>query len=450
MERLRKILGTVASISLSLALSGCNGKAASANGGYNGPVNKAPSNIFIADYTGEVVRAVAQADGKIMGQTVTAGDIYTIAGTIDSSGFSGDAADATLAKMNHPYHVAEDKDGNVYIADESNSVIRMVAAVTGKVLGISVTKGKIYTVAGVYNANDYAGDGGPAVSASLDYPEGVAVDKQGNLFIADESNNVIRMVAAADGTVFGRSVTAGNIYTVAGNEYNGGDYTGDGGPALAATLDEPIGLVVDPNGNLFIADYDNSVIRVVPAADGMIFGHPVEKGNMYTVAGNGDFDFDGDGGPALSAELYYPSDVAIDPSGNLYICDYYNHVIRVVAAADGMVFGVAVKAGNIYSVAGQGGNSGYSGDGGPALSGTFDYPWGIAVDGAGNLFIADDGNYVVRLVSNVTDTLLGTSVTPGNVYTVAGTGTETTTGDGGPANQATFEDPYSIALSPWW
>jgi hypothetical protein len=176
----------------------------------------------------------------------------------------------------------------------------------------------------------------------------------------------------------------------------------------------------------------------------------VIKGNMYTVAGNGAFDFGGDGGPALSAMLDYTGDVAVDPTGNLYFVDYSNNAIRVVAAADGSVFGNPVKTGYIYTVAGNGGTSGYTGDGGPALSGTLYEPWGIAVDGSGNLFIADEGNKAVRLVSAVTGTILGVSVTPGNIYTVAGTGANVTNGDGGPANQAGVQDPDSVAVLPWW
>ena len=216
--------------------------------------------------------------------------------------------------------MAVDASGNLYIADTGNNRIRKVSAT-----------GIITTVAGNGSAG-YSGDGGPATSAQLDGPEGVAVDGSGNLYIADTCNNRIRKVSAT-----------GIITTVAGNGSAG--YSGDGGPATSAQLSLPAGVAVDGSGNLYIADSGNNRIRKVSAT-----------GIITTVAGNGSPGYSGDGGPATSAQLNQPAGVAVDASGNLYIADSSNNRIRKVSAT-----------GIITTVAGNG-FDGYSGDGGPATS----------------------------------------------------------------------------------
>ncbi len=224
-----------------------------------------------------VVREVVKATG----------DIITVAGN-GTAGYSGDNGPATAAELNAPDGVAVDSAGDLFIADTDNNVIREVVKATGDII----------TVAGNGTAG-YSGDDGPATAAELNSPRGVAVDSAGDLFIADNDNNVIREVVKA----------TGDIITVAGNGTAG--YSGDNGPATAAELNGPTGVAVDSAGDLFIADTDNNVIREVVKA----------TGDIITVAGNGTAGYSGDGGPATAAELDDPDGVAVDSAGDLFIAD---------------------------------------------------------------------------------------------------------------------------------
>src|SRR5437016_10369265 len=259
----------------------------------------------------------------------------------------------TSASIGNPTAVAKDASGNTYIFDAwSYRVFKVDAA------------GKVSVYAG-NGFNGYSGDGGLATNAQVSWGYGLAVDTSGNLFIADTANNVIREVVA----------TTGIIQTVASNGTYG--YGGDGGAATSATLSSPYGIFVDASGNLFIADSGNNVIREVVAATGII----------QTVAGNGTLSYGGDGGAATSATLSNPYGIFVDASGNLFIADSGNNLIREVVAATGIIQTVA---GN-YNL-----GSAYSGDGGAATSATLSYPYGIFVDASGNLFIADTSNSVIR------------------------------------------------------
>ena len=188
-----------------------------------------------------------------------------------------------------------DSAGNLYIADAVNNVVRMVSA-----------SGNITTVGGT-GAPSYSGDGGPATSAGLNNPTGIAVDSSGNLYIADQRNERIR------------KVTGGTITTVAGNGSAG--FSGDGGLAPNAQLYYPEGIAVDGSGNLYIADSDNQRIRKVNAA-----------GTISTIAGNGNVGFNCNNGTATSLALNHPSGVAVDSSGNLYVADYGDQCIRLQPA----------------------------------------------------------------------------------------------------------------------
>jgi len=308
--------------------------------------------------------------------------IATVAG-----GTITDEVSATNANLFNPYGSAVDACGNLFIADANNHRIRKVG-----------TNGVITTAAGD-GAAGYYGDGGPATSASLYFPEGVAVDAAGNLFIADTDNGRIRKVA-----------TNGLITTVAGD--GGYGFSGDGGPATSASLDDPEGVAVDAAGNLFIADTDNGRIRKV-ATNGLI----------TTVAGDGGYGYSGDSGPATNASLYYPRGVAVDAWGNLFIADTDNVRIRKVATN-----------GLITTVAGDGGY-GYSGNGGPATSASLYYPAGVTVDAAGNLFIADTDNVRIRKVA-----------ANGLITTVAGDGGYGYSGDGGAATSASLYYPAGVTV----
>lgn len=230
-------------------------------------------NLFIADTSNHCIRKVA-----------TNGIITKVAG-LGVTGYSGDGGPATLAVLYYPYGVAVDTSGNLFIADCWNHRIRKVN-----------TSGIITTVAGC-GVTGFAGDGGLATAAKLYYPDGVAVDISGNLFIVDGSNARIRKVD-----------TSGIITTVAGNGIH--SYSGDSGAATLAALDTPTKVTIDTSGNLFIADSANERIRKVDTS-----------GVITTVAGNGTSGFAGDGGSATSASFNAPEEAAVDAAGNLYIAD---------------------------------------------------------------------------------------------------------------------------------
>ena len=255
----------------------------------------------------------------------------------------------------------------------------------------------ITTVAGNGSAG-YSGDGGPATSASLNAPAGVAVDASGDIFISDDTNNRIRKVNPS-----------GVITTVAGTGSAG--YSGDGGPATSAQLRGPTDVVVDSAGNLYVADAGNSRVRKVSSS-----------GTITTVAGNGGSGYSGDGGPATSAALASPVGVSLDTGGNLYIADFGNNTVRKVN-----------PSGTISTLAGTG-SSGYSGDGGPGTSAKLNTPTSVSA-GAGAVYIADAGNARVRAVGAY-----------GVITTVAGTGSAGYSGDGGPATSAQLEYPVGLAV----
>ncbi|WP_327096108.1 hypothetical protein OIE68_40220 [Nocardia vinacea] len=319
---------------------------------------------------------------------IAIGAITTVAGT-DASGYNGDNQPAINAELNSPSGVAVDGAGNLYIADTNNNRVRRVDHATGR----------ITTVAGT-GTNGYNGDNQPAINAGLG-PFDVAVDGAGNLYIADLVNQRVRRVDPA-----------GVITTVAGTGTAG--YNGDNQPAINAKLNEPNGVAVDGAGNLYIADLINQRVRRVDHATGVI----------TTVAGTGTQGYNGDNQPAIHAELYLPRNVAVDGAGNLYIGDEVNDRVRRVD-----------PAGVITTVAGCG-TQGYNGDNQPAISTILDGPCGVAVEGAGNLYIADRGDQRARRVDHAT----------GRITTVAGTGTAGYNGDNQPAINAELSWPQSVAV----
>ncbi len=317
--------------------------------------------------------------------------ISTIAGNNSlGPGYSGDGGPATAAQLNFPAGIAVDKSGNLYIADGLNNRVRKVSG------------GVISTVAG-NGTEGYSGDNAAATSAELDDPTGVAVDGSGNLYIADAGNEVIREVSPS-----------GTITTFAGSNSLGAGYSGDGAAANAAQLSNPVAVAVDSSGNVYIADSGNDVIREVSGGNIMtipsgILNDPDDvsvdsMGNVYVAdtggrrivvlsggnatvfAGNGNSGFSGDGGLATNAEFNDPVGVDVDPSGYVYISDTFNNRIRKVSA-DGVVM----------TIAGQGG-AGYAGDGGPATAALLYFPHDVAVDSSGNVYIADEANNVIRML----------------------------------------------------
>ncbi len=331
------------------------------------------------------------------------GYITTIAGT-GVEGHSGDGGLATSATLGITFGIAFDAAGNIIFADNGNNAIRKITKTTGIITKVA---GTYYT----YNGTNwyYGGDGGLATSAYLAYPFAVALDTAGNVYVADNLNNVIRKI----------TVSTGIITTVAGDGsifYNFWPFCGDGGPATDAQLNDPWGVAVDKAGNIYIADRGNNVIRKVTASTGII----------STVAGTGTAGYSGDNGPATSANLDGPDGITLDSLGNMYISDDFNNVIRKVTKTTGI----------ITTIAGNG-VAGYSGDNGLATSAKLNDPsLGIAFDHAGNFYIADDGNNVIRKVT----------VATGIITTVAGNGTQGYTGDNGPATSATLNGPEGVGV----
>ena len=383
-RRVRRVDGATGIITTvagngSLSFSGDGGPATSA--GIGSPYGLAVDpggNLYISDSFTYRVRRIDAATGMIT----------TVAGN-GNSGFSGDGIPATSATLS-PTGIALDLAGNLYIADTGNQRVRRVSAATGL----------ITTVAG-NGTTGFSGDGGPATSASFRGPISVAVDIQGNLYIADLNNKRIRRVRVNNGV----------IGTVAGNG-NGG-YSGDGGPATSASLSYPQGVAVDTANAVYIADYSNNRIRKVDLS-----------GVIRTVAGNGSPFWGGDGALASGASLHNPSALAVDSGGNLYISDLGNNRIRRVDAGTGV----------ITTVAGNGLN-GFNGDGGAATSASLYSGFALALDAAGNLYIADTNNIRVRRVDAIT----------GIITTVAGIGQNGFSGDGGPATSAGIRLPYGVA-----
>ncbi|MCD6011340.1 MAG: hypothetical protein K0Q79_1202 [Flavipsychrobacter sp.] len=306
------------------------------------------NDMFIADANNNVIRRVDKKTGII--RTIAGSGFRAGTGL---GGFSGDGGPATAARMWYPSGVEVDAIGNVYIADQRNHRIRKVD-----------TFGIITTYAGD-GFPGYFGNFGPATAAKLYYPTRLTMDASGNLFFADSGNQRIRKIDAA-----------GIITPVAGNGVKGS--LGDGAAAATAELHHPIDIEVDGAGNLYIADYSNNRIRKIDAG-----------GIISTYAGIGIPGFSGDGGPATAANIYEPSSLAIDGSGNLYFSDLANSRVRKIDAA-----------GIITTIAGNG-SPGYNGDNMNATAAKLWFPEGIAIDSRGQLFVCDKGNNRIRLISGV-------------------------------------------------
>jgi sugar lactone lactonase YvrE len=469
--------------------TGDNGPATQAQIGYpRGLAIDGSGNLYFTDVENHVVRKIDKT-----------GTITTVAG-IGRAGFNADGAPANRTQLNYPYQIALDAGGNLYIADKYNGIVRRVTP-----------EGTMHIVAG-NRTWGFGGDKGPANMAQLSGPEGVAVDAAGNVYIADSGNQRIRKVTPAgiistvagketkgfngdDGLALnallsnpvGLTLTAGGdlliadngnhrlrkldvtsglgtITTVAGSS----NARGDAGPALDAIFFSPRGIVRDPAGNLYVADYENSRIRKI-APDGII----------TTVAGGDRSSFAGDGAPAINALLNHPWGLVLMPDGSLLFSDQWNDRIRKVGPT-GTISTVAGSgkwwdpilegggaaaanipsprylardtAGNLYVTTGNrvrkistdgtiatvagGDQSGFAGDGGPAKDSKLNYPWGLAADDSGTVYVADSSNHVVRKITS-----------GGVISAVAGVGGKAGfSGDGGPATAANLNFPTSVIL----
>ena len=389
-------------------------------------------NLYICDAGNNRIRKVSPA-----------GIISTVAGN-GASGFSGDGGLATAASFGNNTRIALDSASNIYISDPDNHRIRQVT-----------TDGLMHTFAG-NGAHASAGDGGPALPASFEAPAGLTFDAAGNLYVADPAANRVRKIAAN---------FTHTISTVAGT--GAGGETGDGGQATLAHLNGPSGVAIQGNQTLLIADHDGSRIRSVDLTSGSIGtiagtgqvgmagdGGPAISASLYapvdlfttsgvvliadsgnfrvrsiangvlsTIAGNGNYRYTGDGGIGTSATLPAPDGIAVDANGNVNVCDTFANRVRTISP-----FGIInVTAGT--------NTPGYSGDGGLATSAMLVDCQGIALDGSGNLYVADTHNRRIRKISK-----------SGIISTIAGSGADNFSGDGGQAVNAALSNPEGVAV----
>ncbi len=376
-----------------------------------------------------------------MATLFTSGTLATLAGTGDP-GFAGDGRQASQANLNEPKGLAIDGQGHLFIADSENHVVRRVDRTTGLITTVvgcapeeamqvsrpgegepvfeeeadplaetsqktteqftqqTDLSGTVRYLIGAVAPKRFGGDGGPATEAMLNFPTAVAVDARGHLYIADTMNHRIRRVDAQTGI----------ITTIAGTGQ--ARFSGDGGPADRAALNEPAALAVDAQEQLYIADQSNNRVRAVDLKTGMI----------RTVAGTGSAAYDGDGKPATESCLAGPSGLAV-AAGILYIADTFNGRIRSVDLATGM----------IATAAGDGGSYRYQSPDDPP-SASVSRPSGITLDRDGNLFLTDSDSHLVRRWDRAT----------GLVTRIAGTGSASSAGDGGAALAAGLCYPFGI------
>jgi hypothetical protein len=384
------------------------------------------SGDLVISNDSQVLEFVPAKTGTFYGQAMTAKHIYTVAGD-GTAGYAGDGGPGTSAEINTPYNPVIDSAGNLVFADLINNRIRVVAARTGTFYGQAMTTGDIYTVAGD-GSYGYSGDGGPATSAGM-APYAVTVDSAGNLVITDDGNGRIRVVAVTTGTFYGQAMTAGDIYTVAGNGTAG--FSGDGGPATSAEI-QPLDVAVDGAGNLVIADGGNDRIRVVAENSGTYYGQAMTAGDIYTIAGGGSA-YPGDGAPAAAAELTVPGAVTLDGSGNVVLSE--DSYIQVVAESTGHFYGQAMIAGDMYTIGGNGSQDDLTGVGGLATHAQLGGPFGVTADSAGNVLLSTG---LLQVAAKTTGTFYRKAMTAGHLYTIAGGGDVGVT-DGMPATSADLQ-----------
>jgi hypothetical protein len=313
--------------------------------------------------------------------------ISTYAGT-GTVGYSGSGGPATSAMIYHPHGCTIDGAGNLYFSDYENNCVRKVTP-----------SGTITTIAGNGTAG-YSPDGTTATSASIYHPFDVAIDASGTIYFTEVVNHIVRKINAA-----GQLVTIAGVYGVSGS-------SGDGGPATAAHLTNPSGLVIDASGNVIVVDQFSHCVRKINTS-----------GIISTIAGDGSVAFSGDGGPATAASLSYPNFINLDNSGNLLLTDNGNHRIRKIT-----------PAGIISTIIGNGSTS-FSGDGGPATAASLQYPGSAFMDAAGNIWVADNLHNRIRKVN-----------TTGIISTVAGNGIAGYSGDGGPATTAKINGAVDVVV----
>ncbi|MGO8957011.1 MAG: hypothetical protein ACLQFR_06555 [Streptosporangiaceae bacterium] len=427
---------------------------------------------------GALVWVVAVHSGRFYGQKMTAGDIYTVAGT--SAPGTGKSSLATKAWLGMTVgSVRTDRFGNLVVADGGTEgfplpipklapAVRIVAVRTGRFYGKRMTAGHIYRIAGNGQAGD-SGNGRLATRAELACAAAAAIDRAGNVVIADCGQ--VRVLAARPGRFYGQPMVAGHIYAVAGTGTSG--YSGDGGPAGKARVDA-INATVDNRGNVVLADR-SARVRVVAARTGRMYGREMRASHMYTIAGDGNILNSGDGQPATRAE-FQPYGVAADSAGDTAIADDSAARVWFIPARPGAFFGRKMTAGDIYRIAtgvdaaavtfDRAGNVVQGGGNDVNViavrSGTFyGQPmtaghlyniahgfeaFGVAADSVGNILAADQVDDLIKVMAVKSGTFYGQQMTAGDVYTIAGNGQPGNTGDGGPAIDAGVDYPGGVAV----
>jgi trimeric autotransporter adhesin len=464
-------------------------------------------DVAVSDNSNNRIRLIAARTTVAYSRHITAGDIYTIAGT-GTAGFNGNGELATRGELSSPDGLAVDSNGNLAIGDAVDGRVRVVAARTGRFYQQSMKTGHIYTVVGgdvsngpqagvaaaraqlprymlllrdpagdlLFTGDGYqhvwfmpaksgshwgqhmltghiyiiggdgktgfAGNGRRATGAAFS-PEGLALDKNGNVMVADTDARRVLVIAARTGRFWGRNMIARHVYVIAGG---GSQEDTLGGLAVRAAMNGPLGLAVDRAGNLLVTDAFGNRLLLVAARTGTFYGRHMKAEHLYVVAGNGNAAFAGDGFAAIAASLDGPDGVTVDHAGNVLIADGSNFRIRVVAARTGTFYGQAMTADDIYTIAGDGGVTG-PGNGNPAIS-TGMGIGAIAVDAAGNVLVGDAFHAQVRVVASTTGTFYGQAMTAGDIYGVAGTGAAGFSGDGGPAVDAEFASPGEVIVTP--
>ena len=406
--------------------------------------------VYIADTQNQKIRFIPIVSGNYFGQNMSANFIYTIAGT-GTAGILNDNQLATTAQVNYPYGLAVDTKG-VYIADYDNNKIRFIPIVSGNYFGKDLSAllnnyrymspNFLYTIAGDGTAG-VLNNGKLATTAQVNNPYGVCVDTTG-VYFADYDNQRIRFIPIIKGNYFGQDMSANFIYTIAGDGTAG--VLNNGKLATTAQVNNPRGVAVDTRG-VYIGDYGNKRIRFIPILKGNYFGQDMSANFLYTIAGTGTAEFNGDNQLATSAQLNLPRGVAVDARG-VYIADSYNHKIRFIPIIKGNYFGRDMSANFIYSIAGTGGDTlagtaGFNGDQ-LATNGQLLFPEGITVDTRG-VYIADTQNQRIRFIPIQKGRYFDKDMSANFIYTIAGNENQGFNGDQ-LATTAQLNRPQGVAV----
>ena len=409
-------------------------------------------DIAISDLTGAVVRFIPAASGTYFGHSMTAGDMYTIAGTFISpcsAAPCGDGGSATGSTLVNPLGISFDSAGNLLLGDVGTHAVRLLPDKSGTYYGQSMTAGDIYTIAGKAGAaactSGSCGNGASATGATLDSPVEAVVDGAGNVILSDLAADDVRMVPARSGTFYGQSMTAGDIYTIAGTPFAACSTSpcGDGTAATSAELGGPDGVAVDSSGDLVIADQGADLVRFIPATTGSLFGQPMTAGDIYTIAGQFKTACTtapcGDGGLGTSADLH-PVDVNFDSAGNVLVSDVSDLTLRKIRAATGDITDVAGTEKTACTIATQP----TCGDGGSATEAFFGEPVGFAFDGPNSLLVADLAEHAVRWLTGPQGAA-GAQGATGPAGTAGSSGQDGATGPAGVAGHNGATGPQGAA-----